>query len=464
MSALLIAWLFQGEKAEVDAVVPMRSSIAAKRTIKDAIVIQDWLATDATEITLKRGERIKIYSYLANGWIEGELDGGLRGMCPLSYLRELDVSEHGKSQFPGFDSNPNTQIQDHMPSSPQPKRQSLGIENFQLTSLEAFDQLIDQGFAIEIKEESSDPSDVPSVSDKVEIELRGMIWDASQTVVTEFVRDKDIASPCIFTVGKAEMTKGLDLALQKLPVGTHAMVVVSPPLAYAEIGEPRYGIPASVHVVFDIRIVSIVKALEKNPIVGDARGDDSSKDIGNGGMKTRSKGGMSLQRKNSSLGTLAKQKGRSGRMTLAMADAQNGDSLVSNGAVTDDLSSMSNSQLIDRAAKMVGIEIDSNTFVAADDIAANHQSGSKPVEKDIYSSEDNVSSIDEQERRIVLTFDEIKKMWSGSMKFPLDVDRSRLEDYLSTKEFSSIFGMARASFRKLPIWKQKNLKRQNDIF
>jgi len=47
---------------------------------------------------------------------------------------------------------------------------------------------------------------------------------------------------------------------------------------------------------------------------------------------------------------------------------------------------------------------------------------------------------------------------------PVGVDTSKLEVYLSTVEFSKVFGMSKTDFSILPKWKQVSLKKQKGLF
>ena len=47
---------------------------------------------------------------------------------------------------------------------------------------------------------------------------------------------------------------------------------------------------------------------------------------------------------------------------------------------------------------------------------------------------------------------------------PEGVDPAHREAYLVDAEFERIFGMARAAFGALPVWKQKQIKRQHGLF
>ncbi|XP_067385559.1 villin-1 [Emydura macquarii macquarii] len=49
-------------------------------------------------------------------------------------------------------------------------------------------------------------------------------------------------------------------------------------------------------------------------------------------------------------------------------------------------------------------------------------------------------------------------------ELPAGVDPSKKEEYLSSKDFSTVFGMSRNAFADLPLWKQQKLKREKGLF
>ena len=47
---------------------------------------------------------------------------------------------------------------------------------------------------------------------------------------------------------------------------------------------------------------------------------------------------------------------------------------------------------------------------------------------------------------------------------PPGVNPTRLEDYLSDEEFTAVFGISRADFMKIPLWKAEQLKTEKGLF
>jgi len=53
---------------------------------------------------------------------------------------------------------------------------------------------------------------------------------------------------------------------------------------------------------------------------------------------------------------------------------------------------------------------------------------------------------------------------SNNYKMPKNIDKSRLETYLSDEDFQSIFKVDRENFYKQPVWKQRDMKKRVNLF
>ena len=309
VSALLMAWLFQ-EKAEVE--VACRTTVLGgvgvlnnkkkgahstnpqaqnnEPRIGRAIAIADWTGTDETDMDLWQGETYTLYKYLSNAYVEVTDSSGMRGMAPNKYFRMMIVPGSGNSSSSSAMNTNNTtgkrisqsmrqEFQEETKKQKDNAKNVGGVEKFQLESCEAFDQLMNEGYAVE-KKNQIDESDVsltkPTKGDIVVVELVGMLWDASQTFVTQFVTGCDLneeeqsektsssdssdssdSLECQLILGQGTMTRGLDLSIMQMKIGEQAMCVLTPALAFGDVGEPKWGVPASVHVVFDVKLISI---------------------------------------------------------------------------------------------------------------------------------------------------------------------------------------------------------------
>ena len=67
---------------------------------------------------------------------------------------------------------------------------------------------------------------------------------------------------------------------------------------------------------------------------------------------------------------------------------------------------------------------------------------------------------DEKEPSIIIAYKELKSKQFGNV----DVDKKRLEDYLSNAEFFEVFKMSRSEFSQKPAWKRRNMKKDKGLF
>ncbi len=392
VAALLMAWLFQGEKAEVQGMRP--TTKAPAQAVGEAVAIAHWVGADEAELSFHKGDSITVFRHLKNGWVEAADKFGHRGMAPSSYLTLLapmpiSPSAAASSSAAAAATAVTTAASGNASGSAAaaaaaaPSKAVGGIEKFQLESCEAFDQLMDEGFAVEFRPEEDggageDKEDaaMPSEGDAVEVELVGMLWDDLQVHVTQFIQDSDLGEPCVLVLGEGLMTRGLDLAIQTMRVGQHAMVVVTPPLAFGEVGAPEYGVPASVHVVFDVKLTAITSsgggggggaAAAATAAAATATTTTTTAEVAllpipeqpeerrralssprRGHRRTGSKGGMSLERRKTP-NAQATQRGRKGRIKLIDPSPPPGKD------GEEDFSQMSDAELMQRAAAMMGL-------------------------------------------------------------------------------------------------------------
>ncbi|KAJ8403509.1 hypothetical protein AAFF_G00352810 [Aldrovandia affinis] len=65
---------------------------------------------------------------------------------------------------------------------------------------------------------------------------------------------------------------------------------------------------------------------------------------------------------------------------------------------------------------------------------------------------------------VLLTFPADKLVNRLTEELPEGVDPTRKEEYLSNEDFALVLGVARLDFYSMPIWKQKNLKKEKGLF
>ena len=138
-------------------------------------------------------------------------------------------------------------------------------DQFSLDSLELFDELMDHGYAIDVKTKGS--GDAVAVGSRVTLSLKAKTWDGAATVVHAFAE-----GALAWTVGDAaarlQLPNGLIEAVGKLSVGTNAIVTCAPHMAYGDSGRPPHVKPNS-HIVYDVTVVSAEPATEA-PVDGHA--------------------------------------------------------------------------------------------------------------------------------------------------------------------------------------------------
>lgn len=126
---------------------------------------------------------------------------------------------------------------------------------FSLTSLDAFDELMDRGFALDVTSPVEGPTAAPG--SRVEVRYKAKTWDGAATVVHVYSE-----GTCAFTLGGKgleTLPAGLTAAVALLSVGSTAIITCAPHVAYGEAGHPPFVKPNS-HIVFDVTLVSAVSA------------------------------------------------------------------------------------------------------------------------------------------------------------------------------------------------------------
>jgi len=138
-----------------------------------------------------------------------------------------------------------------------------------LSSLEAFDDLMESGFTVV---DNTSVSGTPSVKEgqQVELEYTLCVWDGSSSKA----RQAEKASGCTFTVGVLDPyfspdatlpssaagvppPPGLHDALQRMSQGASATVVLAPETAFGAHGLPYVNIPEIAHIVYFLRVTRV---------------------------------------------------------------------------------------------------------------------------------------------------------------------------------------------------------------
>ena len=130
--------------------------------------------------------------------------------------------------------------------------------NFSMDSLDAFDELMDHGYTVEVKDHNNNNNNnnnqCPKEGDTVEVEYQAMIWDGAQTTITEF---EVTSSPVSFTVGAKEVIPGLDEAIKEVQIGIMVNIVIAPEKAYGSKWAKNRKIPPNSQIVYFLKLNKI---------------------------------------------------------------------------------------------------------------------------------------------------------------------------------------------------------------
>eukprot|EP01138_Halocafeteria_seosinensis_P011497 gb/GECG01011743.1/.p1 GENE.gb/GECG01011743.1/~~gb/GECG01011743.1/.p1 ORF type:complete len:523 (+),score=72.55 gb/GECG01011743.1/:1-1569(+) len=138
-----------------------------------------------------------------------------------------------------------------------------------IDDIEAFDDLIDKGYAILQCSGGAEPNVSPSVGDTVSVSFTVLVWDGSR----ESAMEVDKCNGGLFTMNISEhatvfvgdnydtklfvpVPRGLCAGLESVPVGASATIIVSPEVAFGLSGLPPT-VPEASHLVYYIQVHSI---------------------------------------------------------------------------------------------------------------------------------------------------------------------------------------------------------------
>eukprot|EP00510_Aplanochytrium_minuta_P000614 CAMPEP_0184018632 /NCGR_PEP_ID=MMETSP0954-20121128/8259_1 /TAXON_ID=627963 /ORGANISM="Aplanochytrium sp, Strain PBS07" /LENGTH=618 /DNA_ID=CAMNT_0026300119 /DNA_START=267 /DNA_END=2123 /DNA_ORIENTATION=- len=227
-----------------------------------------WLPKDEVELHLREGEIIAIRKKetSSKGWWEGETADGQRGLFPSNYISPLSESET-RTIMTGLE--PTKKKKKAKPERKAAKnaggRSKKQHKNFALPSIPAFDELLNNGYAILSNDKLIKKSGMGAgQGDQVTMSYVAFIWDCQNQQIAE-VASSDLpdragnVGPMVFSIGAQQAVKGIELAVKHVSAGQSARVVLSPDLAYGEVGSPPL-VPPNCHLVYDITVDSITAA------------------------------------------------------------------------------------------------------------------------------------------------------------------------------------------------------------
>lgn len=224
---------------------------------------------------LYSSEVIEVIEKNDHGWWLGIAirDGTIhKGYFPKNYVKPYSPTESNIPKPPPrpltlpkanvIDDNSNNNNNDTNGTSTNNSNDEINLKmneinivdgpSFSLKSLDAFDELVNVGYTIELNNTIIIPKfNGIKIGTKVSIKCIAMTWDGASTKTKEFAN-----SNLTFIVGSKTVTSGLDIALQHLNVGQNAVITCSPSWAYGAAGNPPF-VPPNSYVVFNVEVIKI---------------------------------------------------------------------------------------------------------------------------------------------------------------------------------------------------------------
>ena len=250
------------------------------------VVLHDFTSEIDTDLVLSAGEIIRVIEKDANGWWLGENSECERGYFPSTFVEIKKPSLPSRSndgralpkptsqsdakdkdctlsdQNNEEDTDDEDKAVEHEKKFSRPvsmygtplvnghldfkTSRSEGVE-YSLSSLEAFDDLMNDGFCIELKCASGKKECIVNGS-RVSFHCSASVWDGAATVIHQFSK-----GDLTISVGFGQVTDGLDKALLKLANGDEAIITTSPMLCYGAVGYPPY-VPPNSYIIYSVRI------------------------------------------------------------------------------------------------------------------------------------------------------------------------------------------------------------------
>ena len=274
---LLVPFLFPGKSVELSqesfaaaarAQQQAKELLAHKKHEAPPMLVRAeyaWDPQEPVELSLEQGEVLAVVSQStgSEGWWEGQNSAGARGLFPFNHIELLpppDVQAFLEGRpLPPSAPEPSTierAKKDHIPKTND--RPIKLVKNFSITTLQAFDDMIDKGVAIE-NLSGGNGHQFPKAGDRVEIAFKAHLWDCQLLSLLEFLSSEDKGEgPLEFVVeDDPTVCQGLHLAIQKFSVGASGRIIIAPKLGYGVAGSPPV-IPPLAHLVYEVVLTRIV--------------------------------------------------------------------------------------------------------------------------------------------------------------------------------------------------------------
>ena len=272
---LLVPFLFPGKSVELNqdsfaaaarAQQQAKETMAHKKNEAPPMLVRAeyaWDPQDPVELSLEQGEVLAVISQStgSEGWWEGQNSSGTRGLFPFNHVELLpppDVQTYMEGKpLPVSAPEPSTVERvkkDHIPKTND--RPVKLVKGFTVATLQAFDDMIDKGVAIE--NVSGGGAQFPKPGDRVVVQFKAHIWDCQLSSLLEFLSSDDKGEgPLEFVVeDDPTVCQGLHVAIQKFSVGSTGRIIIAPKLGYGVAGSPPV-IPPLAHLVYEIALNAI---------------------------------------------------------------------------------------------------------------------------------------------------------------------------------------------------------------
>lgn len=447
---LLMAWLFPGEKIEMTSIP--NDPTAGRRhrgehKLKDgqlpimARVMYNWEPKDEVELKLSKGEYIAVLEQKAGspGWWDGQTAEGERGLFPYNHVRLVEPSEARKllmgqggdrkrssvkrmsDRFKGSVSNMSPKASNKTVSKkPNTKRPKKSIQDYQIGTTKAFDDMIDNGWALE-NIDGNGPAkkaggSVPGKGDRVVMEYTGYTWNCQSQQVVEFASSDNSPDGTLdFVVGSGDAVKGVSKAAMCMDKGMSVRLICTPEYGYGVVGAPP-DVPSNTHILYDLTLVSF----EAKGSGG--RGNDASSTTGSKAPSVRPRGADSPS-------PSSKSRHHGGQDT--------------------------------GSAILRPVQSRAQAHKRTDGGAGGFGDGKRRVQ--ISKNMDDKNARPESKKKTYKLSD-LQRYVANQQLEKHKIDAASIEDHLSDKEFKEIFGMDRGTFLLKPGWRQKALKRTAGLF
>lgn len=491
---LLLMWLFPGEKMALSSASPELEQAAAesqkaghdRQSLRQTVRIQKtptiahveftWTPQDDAELYMQESQIISVLSQDTGspGWWEGETVDGKRGLLPYNHVEVLEARVaaavlSGTPLKKAFESTDDTKkgLRKSMSrislglfgKKGKPARERATIKPWALTSCEAFDRLIDNGFTMESDGKlcsMSPPKDSPKDGDFVQLTYVGYVYDGQQERLVEFdaadyPSKLSEGGPMEFFVGHGETIKGIEHAVRRMIKGQSVRLTVTPPLAYGAVGVPP-DVPPNAHVVYDLTL--------------DAFGNDSDaasqpqESVASPAVPESSKPAIPSSTKPGApkLTKPVMPEPPAGFQTDAAAENASGFKAPQGTPMSLQEAIALRRNKIEQAPLMKPV---AERQVHKPKPPAHVQIGEEPRERPVSrAAPQNQYS----EPTMSFSVEELQEAVREKRLPEMGIDPSHLEDWLTNEEFEKAFKMGRGEFLLKPAWRQQALKRGLSLF